>query len=41
MNKDVAIEANKIGQQEAFVFWDPLSQRFVFTEQKRIRATLD
>ena len=41
MNKDVAIEANKIGQQEDFVFWDPLSQRFVFTEQKRIRATLD
>ena len=41
MNKDVAIEANKIAQQEAFVFWDPLSQRFIFTEQQRIRATLD
>ena len=41
MNKDVAIEASKITQQEAFVFWDPLSQRFIFTEQQRIRATLD
>lgn len=41
MNKDVAIEASKISQQEAFVFWDPLSQRFIFTEQQRIRATLD
>ena len=41
MNKDVALEASKIAQQEAFVFWDPLSQRFVFTEMQRIRATLD
>jgi len=41
MNKDVALEASKIAQQEAFVFWDPLSQRFIFTEQQRIRATLD
>ena len=23
MNKDVALEASKIAQQEAFVFWDP------------------
>jgi hypothetical protein len=41
MNKDVALEASKIAQQEAFVFWDPLSQRFIFTKQQRIRATLD
>ena len=41
MNKEVALEASKVAQQEAFVFWDPLSQRFVFTEQQRIRATLD
>ena len=41
MNKDVALEASKIAQQEAVVFWDPLSQRFIFTEQQRIRATLD
>ena len=41
MNKDVALEASKIAQQEAFVYWDPLSQRFVFTEMQRIRATLD
>jgi len=41
MNKEVALEASKTAQQEAFVFWDPLSQRFIFTEQQRIRATLD
>ena len=41
MNKDVALEASKIAQQEAFVCWDPLSQRFIFTEQQRIRATLE
>ena len=41
MNKEVALEASKVAQQEAFVFCDTLSQRFIFTEQQRIRATLD
>ena len=41
MNKDVALEASKIAQQEAFVFWDPLSQRFIFTEQQRIEQHLN
>ena len=32
MNKEVALEARKSLDDEAFVYWDPLTYRFYFTK---------